>query len=135
MADYAFHTGRAAGAARSAAEEIVASAAAVGTVRSTIRDLVAEFVAAAIQRALPAMAFAGPTGGASVAAFAATVVLDAVELARHNTRLVGRLLDGLADSAERLAAIERLVGGVRDGMVEHGKQAGEGRQEQREWAR
>ena len=131
--DYAFHLDRAAGAARAASTEILESAATVGTVRALIRDLVAEFVAKAVKGAVSAMVTAVPTGGVSVATFTAVVVLEAVELARENARHVARLLDDLASSAQRLAAIDRAVETVRDATIEAGKQAGEARQDLRAW--
>jgi hypothetical protein len=131
--DYAFHLDRAAGAARAASGEILDSAATVGTVRALIRDLVAAFVAKAVERAVYAMATAVPTGGASVATCTAVVVLEAVELARENARHVARLLDDLATSAERLAAVDKVIETVRDATIEAGKQAGEARQDTRAW--
>lgn len=132
--DYAHHLERAAGAARGASEEILASAAAVGTLRSLIRDLVAAFVAEAIEKALLAMATALPTSGASLAACAALVAVEAVDLARDNIHRISRLLDDLDASALRLADLEKIMERVRDMTAEAGKQSGEARQDQREWS-
>lgn len=81
--------------AQDAASGVKIAGVVVATTRAIIFDMIATFISNVITRALLALASSWFTFGASVGAFIASVVADAVQLAAKLQKRVGKLLQAI----------------------------------------
>ncbi len=81
----------------------------VMTIRSLVYGLISQFISELIEHALIALASSWFTLGGSVAAFIGETVAKAAEVASKIASKVGKLIEGLAGNAERMAKLAEMM--------------------------